>query len=96
MELIANLSLGLATALTALFEVALMVTLGYLMARLLGWTQTESLFAGAAVGISSTMLVARATSPPERSSMRRSTPARGEGVHWASAGSAVTRRVMSS
>lgn len=51
---------GLATALTALFEVALMVTLGYLMARLLGWTQTESLFAGAAVGISSTMLVARA------------------------------------
>lgn len=51
---------GLATAATALFEVALMVSLGYLVARLLGWSQTESLFAGAAVGISSTMLVARA------------------------------------
>lgn len=51
---------GVATAATALFEVALMVTLGYLMGRLLGWTQTEALFAGAAVGISSTMLVARA------------------------------------
>jgi monovalent cation:H+ antiporter-2, CPA2 family len=51
---------GVATAATALFEVALMVSLGYLAARLLGWSQTESLFAGAAVGISSTMLVARA------------------------------------
>jgi CPA2 family monovalent cation:H+ antiporter-2 len=51
---------GVATALTALFEVALMVTLGYLVGRLLGWSQTEALFAGAAVGISSTMLVARA------------------------------------
>jgi CPA2 family monovalent cation:H+ antiporter-2 len=51
---------GVATAATALFEVALMVSLGYLVARLLGWSETESLFAGAAVGISSTMLVARA------------------------------------
>ncbi len=51
---------GVATAATALFEVALMVSLGYLAGRLLGWGQTESLFTGAAVGISSTMLVARA------------------------------------
>jgi CPA2 family monovalent cation:H+ antiporter-2 len=51
---------GVATAATALFEVALMVSLGYLVARLFGWTSTEALFAGAAVGISSTMLVARA------------------------------------
>lgn len=51
---------GVATAATALFEVALMVSLGYLAGRLLGWSQTEALFTGAAVGISSTMLVARA------------------------------------
>jgi monovalent cation:H+ antiporter-2, CPA2 family len=51
---------GVATALTALFEVALMVSLGYLVARLLGWSSIDALFAGAAVGISSTMLVARA------------------------------------
>jgi monovalent cation:H+ antiporter-2, CPA2 family len=51
---------GVATALTALFEVALMVTLGYLAARALGWSELEAMFTGAALGISSTMLVARA------------------------------------
>jgi monovalent cation:H+ antiporter-2, CPA2 family len=51
---------GVATALTALFEVALMVSLGFLVARLLGWSETDALFVGTAVAISSTMLVARA------------------------------------
>ncbi|MEZ4360706.1 MAG: cation:proton antiporter [Kofleriaceae bacterium] len=51
---------GVATALTALFEVTLMVTLGYLTARLLGWSELDALFTGAALGISSTMLVSRA------------------------------------
>ncbi|MBA3546720.1 MAG: cation:proton antiporter [Nannocystis sp.] len=51
---------GLAGGLTAAIEVGLMVSLGYLVGRLLGWTWLESLFIGACIGISSTMLVARA------------------------------------
>src|SRR6185295_20004825 len=41
------------------------------------------------------MLVARATSPPTRSSMRRSTPAIGDGVQARSAACTATRRVKS-
>jgi len=52
--------IGLAGGLTAAIEVGLMVSLGYLVGLLLGWTWLESLFVGACVGISSTMLVARA------------------------------------
>ena len=51
---------GLSGGLTAVIEVGLMVSLGYLVGRLLGWTWLESLFIGACIGISSTMLVARA------------------------------------
>lgn len=64
---------GTATAATALFEVALLVALGYLVARLLGWTSTEGLFAGAAIAISSTMLVARALEEHRVSSELRAT-----------------------
>jgi len=41
------------------------------------------------------MLVARATSPPTRSSMRRSTPAIGDGVQARSAACTATRRLKS-
>jgi monovalent cation:H+ antiporter-2, CPA2 family len=51
---------GASAGLTAVIEVGAMVTIGYLVATALGWTSTEALFAGACVGISSTMLVAKA------------------------------------
>jgi CPA2 family monovalent cation:H+ antiporter-2 len=53
-------TVGGAAAITAVIEVGTMVTIGYLVAIGLGWSSTEALFAGACVGISSTMLVARA------------------------------------
>ena len=52
--------LGPSAALTAVFEVGLMVSIGLGVAGLLGWSATEALFCGACVGISSTMLVAKA------------------------------------
>ena len=52
--------IGLPSALTAIIEVGLMISLGYLCGRLFGWTALESLFLGACLGISSTMLVAKA------------------------------------
>ncbi|MEZ4454083.1 MAG: cation:proton antiporter [Nannocystaceae bacterium] len=52
--------IGLTAGLTALLEVGLMISLGYLVGQLFGWTDLESLFAGACLGISSTMLVAKA------------------------------------
>ena len=51
---------GLPAALTALFEVALVIVIGTLMCRALGFAPVEALFAGACLGISSTMLVAKA------------------------------------
>jgi CPA2 family monovalent cation:H+ antiporter-2 len=51
---------GVAAALTAVFEVALVITAGALVARALGIAPAEAVFAGACLGISSTMLVARA------------------------------------
>lgn len=51
---------GAPAALTALFEVGLTIAVGALVARLLGFSPVEALFAGACLGISSTMLVARA------------------------------------
>jgi CPA2 family monovalent cation:H+ antiporter-2 len=52
--------IGVSAGLTALIEVGLMVSLGYLGGRMFGWNATESLFLGACLGISSTMLVAKA------------------------------------
>ncbi len=51
---------GVPAALTAVFEVALVIGLGMLIASAIGFGSLESLFAGACVGISSTMLVAKA------------------------------------
>ena len=51
---------GLPAALTAVFEVALVIIAGTLILRALGWPAIEALFGGACLGISSTMLVAKA------------------------------------
>ncbi len=51
---------GIPAAMTALFEVALVILVGTLVARALGFAPVEALFAGACLGISSTMLVAKA------------------------------------
>ncbi len=51
---------GLPAALTAVFEVALAIVAGTLVATAMGWAPVEALFAGACLGISSTMLVAKA------------------------------------
>jgi CPA2 family monovalent cation:H+ antiporter-2 len=51
---------GVGAGLTALFEVALVLTVGALVAGLLGFSSTEAVFAGACLAISSTMLVAKA------------------------------------
>lgn len=51
---------GLPAAMTALFEVGLVVTIGALIARLLGFSPVAAVFVGACLGISSTMLVAKA------------------------------------
>ncbi|MCE9574298.1 MAG: cation:proton antiporter [Deltaproteobacteria bacterium] len=51
---------GVPAAMTALFEVALVILVGMLVARALGFAPVEALFAGACLGISSTMLVAKA------------------------------------
>ena len=46
--------------LIALVQSSLMVWLGYLTGRLLGWTELESLYAGAIIAISSTTIIAKA------------------------------------
>jgi len=51
---------GIPAAMTALFEVALVIVAGTLVATALGFAPIEALFAGACLGISSTMLVAKA------------------------------------
>src|SRR5215468_466385 len=48
---------GVAGALTSLFEVGLVVTAGTLVAELLGFGPASAVFVGACLGISSTMLV---------------------------------------
>src|SRR5690606_8644533 len=48
--------IGLVAGFTAVVEVGLMLSLGYGASRLLGFGSMESLFVGACVGISSTML----------------------------------------
>ncbi len=45
---------------TGLLQCTVMLSLGYLVTRLLGWTPMESIFAGAAVAISSTTIIAKA------------------------------------
>lgn len=51
---------GVPAGLTALFEVTFAIMAGTLVATALGWSSMEALFVGACLGISSTMLVAKA------------------------------------
>ena len=51
---------GPSAGLTALLQSSLMVWLGFMIGRLLGWTTLESLFAGAVIAISSTTIIAKA------------------------------------
>ena len=51
---------GVAGGVTAAIEVGLMISLGFLIGQLFGWGDTESLFVGGCLGISSTMLVSSA------------------------------------
>jgi len=51
--------LATTAGLIAAFEVALCLSLGYGAGQLLGWSSLESLFAGAMVAISSTMIIAK-------------------------------------
>jgi CPA2 family monovalent cation:H+ antiporter-2 len=53
------------SGIAALFETSMMLGLGFLLGRLLGWTTIESVFAGAMVAISSTTIVARALAEQE-------------------------------
>jgi CPA2 family monovalent cation:H+ antiporter-2 len=46
--------------LTALLQCSVMISLGYVTARLLGWSEMDSIFAGALVSISSTTIIAKA------------------------------------
>ncbi|MDX2090738.1 MAG: cation:proton antiporter [Kofleriaceae bacterium] len=46
--------------LTALLQCSVMMALGFVLARLLGWSTLESIFAGALVSISSTTIIAKA------------------------------------
>src|SRR5689334_19727816 len=48
------------SGLAALAETSLMLGVGFLATQALGWTTTESVFAGAMVAISSTTIVAKA------------------------------------
>jgi monovalent cation:H+ antiporter-2, CPA2 family len=51
---------GVAAAVTVVIECSLMTWLGFVVARLFGWTTVEGLFTGAIVAISSTTIIAKA------------------------------------
>ncbi|ASD63651.1 cation:proton antiporter [Bdellovibrio bacteriovorus] len=51
---------GGSASFTAVFEVVFMVALGYLVGRLLGWNNIDSLFFGGILSISSTTIIVRA------------------------------------
>jgi CPA2 family monovalent cation:H+ antiporter-2 len=51
--------LASSAGLIAAVEIGLCLSLGYVVGQALGWTQIESLFAGAIVAISSTMIIAK-------------------------------------
>src|SRR5262245_38767208 len=56
------LRLGPRAAFITAVQVGLMIWLGYVCGRELGWTELESIFAGALLSISSTTIVAKAFS----------------------------------
>src|SRR5262249_54137100 len=51
---------GPTAGVTAIIQVALMMWLGFVVARMFGWTPTEGLFTGAFIAISSTTIIAKA------------------------------------
>ena len=51
---------GPTAGITAVVQCGVMLWLGFMVARLFGWTPVESLFAGAVVAISSTTIIAKA------------------------------------
>jgi monovalent cation:H+ antiporter-2, CPA2 family len=51
---------GPTAGLAAIIETSIMVWLGFMVGRAFGWTARESIFAGAIVAISSTMIIAKA------------------------------------
>lgn len=51
---------GRSAAVTAVFEVAFMLGLGFLVGRALGWSRMDSLFLGGVLSISSTTIIVRA------------------------------------
>ncbi len=51
---------GFSASFTGLFEVLLMIGIGYGAGRLLGWSQYDALFLGAALSISSTTIIIKA------------------------------------
>jgi monovalent cation:H+ antiporter-2, CPA2 family len=51
---------GVAAAVTVVIECSLMIWLGFVTARLFGWTTVEGLFTGGIVAISSTTIIAKA------------------------------------
>ncbi|HKO48763.1 MAG TPA: cation:proton antiporter, partial [Polyangiaceae bacterium] len=52
--------LGAGASLTALLQSSLMIWLGFVTGRLLGWSTLESLFTGSIIAISSTTIIAKA------------------------------------
>jgi monovalent cation:H+ antiporter-2, CPA2 family len=54
------LRVGASAAVTAIIECSVMIWLGSMTARALGWSSREALFAGAIVAISSTTIIAKA------------------------------------
>ena len=54
------LQIGVTSGLAALAETSVMMGLGYLVGRTLGWTTVESLFTGGIVAISSTTIISKA------------------------------------
>lgn len=51
---------GKSSSIAALFEVVTMLALGYFLGRMLGWSQMDGVFLGAALAMSSTTIIIRA------------------------------------
>ena len=54
------LRIGTTASITAVIQCSLMLWLGFVVGRALGWTPMESVFAGAIIAISSTTIIAKA------------------------------------
>ena len=54
------IKVGIAASIAAVFEIILMISLGYGIGYLFGWTQIDSIFLGAILSISSTTIIVKA------------------------------------